>query len=183
MGVFICAGLISSVSAMIWVGPRVAQAMGEDFRALKWFSRGTAAGIPRVALLFQLAVITALLLTSTFQAVLIYIQFSLILSSFLTVLGVIVLRWREPELPRPYRVWGYPVTPLLFLTISAYMLFYIGRSQPRESLAGVGTLLLGLAVYFLFRIFNADTNPSLAHGLSTTAPGGAAESFRFLRVR
>ncbi len=164
VGALICVGLVSSVSAMIWIGPRVAQAMGEDFRALRWFSRrDNAAGVPRVALAFQLAVVTTLLLTATFPAVLVYIQFSLILSSFLTVLGVIVLRWREPALPRPYQVWGYPFTPLLFLTISGYMLFYVARSQPWETLAGLGTLGLGLVVYFLFRVFHPVDQPLSAH--------------------
>lgn len=164
VGSLICVGLVSSVSAMIWIGPRVAQTMGEDFPALRWFAqRDNAAGVPRVALVFQLAVVTALLLTATFQVVLVYIQFGLILSSFLTVLGVVVLRWREPDLPRPYRVWGYPLTPLLFLTISGYMLFYVAKSQPWETLAGLGTLGLGLLVYFLFRIFHPVTKPLPAH--------------------
>ena len=124
-------------------------------------------GVPRAALLLQLAIVTVLLLTATFQAVLVYIQFALILSSFLTVLGLLVLRWREPELPRPYRVWGYPLTPLLFLTISGYMLIYVGKSQPLESLAGLGTMLLGLLVYFVFRLFNAPSK-SVAHEFSAS---------------
>ncbi|MBV9656758.1 MAG: amino acid permease [Verrucomicrobia bacterium] len=165
MGGLICFGLISSVSAMVWVGPRVAQTMGQDFRALRWLARCTRAGVPAVASAGQLLITTALLLTATFQAALVYIQFSLILSSFLTVLGVLILRWREPQLPRPYRVWGYPVTPFIFLIISGYMLVFICRRQPWESLAGVGTLLLGLVVYFVCRNFASEKNPSTAHEL------------------
>jgi APA family basic amino acid/polyamine antiporter len=77
------------------------------------------------------------------------VQFSLTLCSFLTVLGVMVLRQTQPNLPRPYRAWGYPVTPILFLLISGWMLAHILRSNPYESLGGLATLLLGLLVYFL----------------------------------
>jgi len=145
----ICLGLISAVSSMVWIGPRVTVAMGEDLPGLALLAIKTRNGTPRVALAAQGAITTVLLLTGTFQGVLVYIQMALILFSALTVLGVIVLRVREPELPRPYRTWGYPVTPVLFLLVSAFMIFYIVRTQPRESLAGLGTVLAGLIVYFV----------------------------------
>jgi APA family basic amino acid/polyamine antiporter len=145
----ICIGLVSSISAMTWAGPRVAQVMGEDIVALRLLSRKTAAGIPWIALLVQLGIVLVLLWCGTFEKVLVYVQFTLILSSFLTVLGVIVLRVRAPGLPRPYRTWGYPLTPLFFLGISAWMMIYILRDRPVESLAGLGTMLSGLLLYFL----------------------------------
>lgn len=154
MGAKIMAGLISfglvaSISAMTWVGPRVTMAMGEDCRALSFLSKKSVGGVPLVALYVQLAVVVLLVLTATFEKVLTYIQFALTVSSFLTVLGVIVLRFRRPELPRPYRTWGYPITPLLFLGISLWMMVHILRSNPKESLAGLATMALGLIVYFL----------------------------------
>jgi len=65
------------------------------------------------------------------------------------VLGVIVLRLRRPDLPRPYRTWGYPITPLIFLAISLWMLFFQLRDKPMESIAGLVTIALGLPLYFL----------------------------------
>ena len=59
-----------------------------------------------------------------------------------------VLRLRQPDLPRPYRTWGYPVTPLVYMAITAWMVTYIFLQRPLVSLAGLGTLLLGLLVYF-----------------------------------
>ncbi len=149
MSGLICAGLVASVSAMTWIGPRVAATMGEDWPALRSLARRNARGIPTLAILCQSAIVCLLLITAAFEAVLTYIQFSLSLCSFLTVLGVYVLRIRRPELPRPYRTWGYPLTPLLFLVVSAWMLWHILGSKPRESLAGLATLLLGLIVYFV----------------------------------
>lgn len=147
VGILICLGLVSAVSSTTWIGSRVSAVMGEDFVALRWLSIQSRTGIPAVAMLFQLAVITLLIATSSFEKVLLYIQFSLILCSFLTVLGVIVLRLRRPELSRPYKTWGYPFTPLLFLALSLYMLFFIAADKPRETLAGLATLLLGLVFY------------------------------------
>ena len=119
---FICLGLISTVSAMMWIGPRVTVVMGEDLRVLRPLARRNSRGIPVNAILAQFVIVNVMLLTATFQAVVNYVQFSLTLCSTLTVFGVFVLRWRQPDLPRPYKVWGYPITPLIFLAISAWML-------------------------------------------------------------
>ena len=79
------------------------------------FARRSRNGVPTAAILLQCGVASLLLLTQSFEAVLEFIQFGLIACSFLTVLGLIKLRITRPDLPRPYRAWGYPVTPLVFL--------------------------------------------------------------------
>jgi basic amino acid/polyamine antiporter, APA family len=151
MGLFICLGLISTVSGMMWIGPRITAAMGEDLRALGWLGRRNPHGVPTNAILAQFAIVVGLLLTATFETAVNYVQFSLTLCSTLTVLGVFVLRWRQPNLPRPYRTWGYPVTPLVFLAISLWMLEHLlaDSSTRAPSLWGLATMALGLIVYFL----------------------------------
>jgi APA family basic amino acid/polyamine antiporter len=88
-----------------------------------------------------------LLLTQSFEAVLDFIQFSLTACSFLAVLGVIVLRREQPLLPRPYLVWAYPITPVLFLMVTAFMMYYLITQRPMQSLAGLLMMLAGLSVY------------------------------------
>jgi APA family basic amino acid/polyamine antiporter len=151
MGLFICLGLISTVSGMMWIGPRITAAMGEDLRALNWLARRNAHGVPTNAILAQFAIVLGLLLTATFETAVNYVQFSLTLCSTLTVVGVFVLRWRRPDLPRPYRTWGYPVTPIIFLGISIWMLAHLlaDSSTRAPSLWGLATMALGLIVYFL----------------------------------
>jgi len=144
----ICLGLISSVSSMVWIGPRVTMAMGEDMPGLRLLALSTSNGVPRLALGMQGVITTILLVSGRFQDVLDYIQMALILFSALTVLGVIVLRIREPGLARPYRTWGYPFTPALFLIVSGIMIFYMVQEKPVQSLAGLGTVLAGLIVYY-----------------------------------
>jgi basic amino acid/polyamine antiporter, APA family len=147
----ICIGLVSAVSAMVWIGPRVTMVIGEDLPGLRFFARTTRAGVPAPAILFQLAVITVLLFTQSFEAVIDYIQFSLTVCTFLAVLGVIVLRWTQPELKRPYRVWAYPLTPVVFLLVTGFMMYYLITHRPLQSLAGVLTMLAGLVVFAVSR--------------------------------
>src|SRR5438270_6075485 len=82
VGAMICIGLISSISAMMWIGPRVMMTMGEDIPALRVFSVRSPRGAPAYAILFQLAVACLLLFTRSFEAVLDFIQFALLFCSF-----------------------------------------------------------------------------------------------------
>jgi basic amino acid/polyamine antiporter, APA family len=147
-GAVICLGLISAISSMTWIGPRVTMSMGEDHWLLQLLGRKNQHGIPRNAVLLQLLMVNLLLLTQSFQDVVRYTQFSLLLCSLLAVLGVIVLRCTRPGLTRPYRVWLYPFPPVLFSLITIWIMFYLLRSHTAESLAGLGTALLGLLLYF-----------------------------------
>lgn len=147
MSGLICLGLVSSISAMTWVGPRVTMALGQDVRILAPFAAITPGGVPWAALLAQLAIVIVLILTATFEKVLSYVQFSIQLCSCLTVIGLMVLRRTEPDLPRLVRCWGYPFTPLIFILISGWMMTYQLLQQPWESLAGLGTILIGALLY------------------------------------
>ena len=147
MAFLIAGGLLSTVGAMQWIGPRVLATMGEDSRALRPFSIMNASGIPIFATLAQTAIVIVLLATGTFEKVLTYVQFTITLCSALAVLGVFVLRRREPDLPRPVRAWGYPITPVIFLAVNGWMIWHVLKKSPLESLAGLGTLLAGLIVF------------------------------------
>ncbi len=149
MALLIAAGLLSHIGSMQWIGPRVTATMGEDNRILRSLSIVNTAGIPIFATLVQTAIAAFMLYTGTFQSVVIYVQFTITLCSGLVVLGVFVLRVREPNLPRPVRAWGYPVTPAIFLIVNGWMLWHGFATHPRESLAGLGTILSGLVIFFL----------------------------------
>jgi basic amino acid/polyamine antiporter, APA family len=142
-------GLISAISAMVWAGPRVAMVIGEDYPAFGLLRRRTAAGIPVAAVLAQGVLTLGLLLTSTFEQVLVFTQFALLACSFLTVLGLIVLRRTQPGLPRPFRTPLYPLPPLLFLGISGFAMAYTATVRPVEAMLGACTLLGALGVYRL----------------------------------
>jgi APA family basic amino acid/polyamine antiporter len=149
VGGIICIGLISAISSMTWIGPRVTMSMGEDNPLIRFLGRKNRGGVPANAMLLQLFLVNLLLLTRSFEGVIRYIQFALLLCSLLTVLGVIVLRRTRPELLRPYKVWAYPLPPLVFSAITIWMIIYLLRSHPTESLAGLATMIAGLVLYVL----------------------------------
>src|ERR1700735_2033851 len=151
VGAMICIGLVSSISAMMWIGPRVMMTMGEDIPALRVFARKSTQGAPAYAILFQLAVATLMLFTRSFESVLDFIQFSLLFCSFFTVAGVIKLRITRPDLPRPYRAWGYPVTPIIFLLVTLFMMYYLVVERPLQSFFGALIMVSGLLIYLVFR--------------------------------
>jgi basic amino acid/polyamine antiporter, APA family len=150
VGAMICFGLISSISAMMWIGPRVMMTMGEDIPILRVFSVRSTGGAPASAILLQLVVATLMLFTRSFEAVLDFIQFALLFCSFFTVLGVIKLRITQPDLPRPYRAWGYPITPVVFLLVTGFMMYYLLTQRPLQSAFGILIMLSGLLIYGVF---------------------------------
>ena len=153
MSIFIALVLVSSVSAMVYLGPRVTQAMGEDTRALRWLASTNDGGVPVNSVLFQMALALAFIYTSTFEQILVYAGFTLTLSMMLTVAGVFMLRRRMPDVDRPYTTWGYPATPLLFLALNAWILVYVFIDRPYESLVGLGVIGAGILLYLGSRWF------------------------------
>ena len=145
---------------MTWIGPRVTMTMGEDMPALRLFSRKSKHGVPAIAIAFQLLVSNLLLLTQSFEAVLDFIQFSLAFCSFFTVLGVIKMRIAQPNLLRPYRAWGYPVTPIIFLTVTLFVMYYLVVNRPLQSLSGFALMLAGLVIYYSSRLFSNSSDVS-----------------------
>ena len=152
VGAVISLGLVSSISAMTWIGPRVTMTMGEDVPMLRLFSRKSKRDAPTIAIIFQLVISNLLLLTQSFEAVLDFIQFSLTFCSFFAVLGVIKMRITHPNLARPYRAWGYPVTPLIFLGVTFFIMYYLVVNRPLQSLAGFAMMSAGLVIYYASRL-------------------------------
>jgi basic amino acid/polyamine antiporter, APA family len=147
-GAVICLGLVSAISSMTWIGPRVSMSMGEDHWLLRLLGRKNPQGVPRNAIVLQVLIVNLLLLTRSFESVVQYTQFSLLLCSLFTVIGVMVLRATRPKIGRPYRVWAYPLPPIIFAVITLWMMFYLLRWKTIESLAGLATALIGLLLYF-----------------------------------
>jgi APA family basic amino acid/polyamine antiporter len=134
---------------MTVAGPRVLQVIGQDISALRALARTNRDGVPATAILVQSSLAILFILTSSFESVLVFAGFILALNSFATVLGVFVLRWRQPELARPYRTFAYPLTPLIYLAVTGWTLIFVLLDKPTESLLGLGVIAIGLAVYTL----------------------------------
>ncbi|MCB1685350.1 MAG: amino acid permease [Pseudomonadales bacterium] len=155
MGVVLALLLVSTVSAMIMAGPRVLQMIGQDYRAFRLLSRTNQHEVPWVAIILQSGLSLLFIFTASFESILVFAGFTLGLNTFFTVLGVFVLRRRQPDLPRPYRIPGYPIPPLLFLAFTGWTLIYILRDRPEEGLLGLAIVVSGAFAYFLTQRFGS----------------------------
>ena len=151
MGVLLALLLISTISAMILAGPRVLHRIGQDYPRFAPLARENQDGIPVTAIAMQSGMALVFLWTASFEQILVFSGATMALNTFATVLGLFVLRWRQPALPRPFRVSLYPITPLIFLGITGWTLIYVVLQRPLEALISVGVIASGGALYLLSR--------------------------------
>lgn len=134
--------LVSTVSAMVLAGPRVLERIGEDLPFFRPLSVRNRRGAPTRAVLLQQGLALAMILTGSFEGVLSFAGFTLTLFAVITVAGVVRLRRREPDLPRPFRVPWYPLPPLVFILVSLASLLFLALERPLPVLLAI--ILLGL---------------------------------------
>jgi APA family basic amino acid/polyamine antiporter len=141
-------GLLSTVSAMVIVGPRVYYAMAQDGCFFEEAARVHPRwGTPVQAILWQSLAAALMILTGTFEKLLIYIGFALVLFAALAVAGMVRLR-KRPAWKRLAAVsWGYPLAPAVFIGASLWMLSYTMALRPRESIFGLLTMAAGMLAY------------------------------------
>ncbi len=152
MGLVIALLLVSTVSAMILAGPRVMQAMGNDMKQLKIFSTANKNNVPYFAVIFQSVISIVLVLTSSFESLITYVGFTLLIFTFLTVMGVFILRYKK-KIPTQFKTPLFPVVPLLYLLVIGWIIYNTFMKRTTESLFGIGTIGLGLLIYWLSDIF------------------------------
>ena len=141
--------LISTVSAMTLAGPRVLHVIGEDFPIFKPLAKLNQHGIPTRAIYFQAIIALGFVVTSTFESILVFSGFALALNNFFAVLGIFILRYRQPNLARPYKTWLYPVPPIIFLVLIGWTLFYILKQRPQEAWMSLLVIASGVLFYWL----------------------------------
>jgi APA family basic amino acid/polyamine antiporter len=146
----LCVSIVASASAMTIAGPRVYYAFGRDFAPLQGLAYANpTTGAPSRALLLQGVVTSAVIVSGRVDQIQQYAGFTLTLFASLAVSCVIVLRRRRPDLERPFRTWGYPFTPLLFLAVSAWMMLWAFRGRPVESSLSLLTVAAGGLAFVL----------------------------------
>lgn len=149
MSAIIAVGLISTVGAMVLTGPRIYEAMGLDHPKMAALAKRREGGGPVGATILQAVVAIAMALTASFDALLVYVGVSLTLFSGLTAAGVFVLRAREPELERPYKTWGHPITTVIFLALCLWMMAFSVRERPIVVAYAMGTIAVGFVAWLV----------------------------------
>ena len=148
----ITAAAAGCTSAGLAPGPRIVYALARDGMFPAPFARvHPRFQTPAFGIVVQAVWMSLLCLSGGYEALYTYATFFVILAYAATGIALFVLRRRQPDLPRPYRCWGYPVVPLVFVASTIVLAANTVREQPRETLAGIGMLLLGLPVYYRMR--------------------------------
>ncbi|HEU4508989.1 MAG TPA: amino acid permease [Pyrinomonadaceae bacterium] len=140
-----------ALHASILATARIPYALAKDglaFKALAQVSHRTH--VPVRSLLVQGVWACVLALSGSYDTLTDYAIFALTLFYALVAGSIFIFRRREPDTPRPYRTWGYPVVPIIFLTVSGWLIFETIRSNPERTGIGLFLILLGLPVYYFF---------------------------------
>ena len=152
----LCLSIAGAASAMIWAGPRVYAAMAGDGALPGLLGRERADGTPVVAILAQSLWVSLLVVSGSFEALVIYSGVALAVWSGLAVGALLVLRRREPALARPYRVALYPWVPLLYAGAMLLIVGYGVTARPLEATLSAATVLAGVPLYY---VYNARRMP------------------------
>ena len=151
VSLIILMSIIGSLNGCFLTSPRIYFAQARDGLFFRKFADvHPRYQTPGFAILAQGVWGVVLLVSGSYETLLDYAMFSMWLFYGLMVAGVIVLRRKQPDLARPYRMWGYPVTPALFLAITVWFLVNMLKTRPVPSLAGVLLIATGIPVYFLW---------------------------------
>ncbi len=143
--------LYSSLSAYVLTGPRVLYAMAREGQFPSVAARLTKrARTPAIATAIQSTWSIFLLWVAPFETILEYASVGLAIFSMLTISSVYVLRYRRPDLPRPFRAPGYPVTPAIYLIVTAMLTAAAFAMKPIPSLCALACVLIGVPVYWLW---------------------------------
>ena len=148
----ILASIVSCLNATILVGPRIAYAMALDGLFFSGVDRvHEAYQTPHVAIIAQaLTAITLVAVLQSFPSVLDYTTFAIVLATMADTTALYALRWRQPQRPRPYRAWGYPLLPALYLIANGLIARAMLRDRPIECAIALAVLATGLPFYLWF---------------------------------
>jgi APA family basic amino acid/polyamine antiporter len=147
LSTLIALALVSSVSAMLMAGPRVYAAMASDRALPRVLATYTDRGVPRFAVITQTVLAIAFVFVGELDKLVNFVGFTLTIFGALTVSAVFVFRQRGKT--SPYRTWGYPVTPVLFILLSAWIVYLRVKAAPWQSGVVGLVLLAGAGVYVL----------------------------------
>jgi len=165
-------GLLSVLSAMILAGPRVYYAMSRDGIFFPFFGKvNSVRHTPAHAIGLQAAIAIGMILSASYDKLLIYIGFTLSLFAMLTVIGLMWLRCKDAGRSLSYRTWGYPFTPLVFIFANAWIIYFSVSSRPAPVIWGLFTIVAGLGAYAYFHYSRKKQNQRPSESCSLASEG------------
>jgi basic amino acid/polyamine antiporter, APA family len=145
------------VNGMLLAGARVYYAMSNDGLFFKSVGKLSPAGVPTNSLLVQWLWTCLLCLSGRYGDLLDYVIFAVLIFYILTIAGLFVLRRTQPDAPRPYKAFGYPVLPALYIVMAAWISVVLLRYKPQYTWPGLILVLIGVPVYFTWHRLGTAT--------------------------
>lgn len=138
-------------NGLILAGARIYYAMARDRLFFRSVGRLNRFHVPGAALAVQCVWTCILCLSGTYSQLLDFLIFAVLLFYILTITGLVVLRFRRPEMQRPYRAFGYPYLPALYLAMAFFIEYQLLRYKPEYTWPGLIIVVLGVPVYWVWR--------------------------------
>ena len=156
MAVFIMISTFGCNQIMILAGPRVYYAMAKDGLFFKKVGSLNNKGVPAFALVVQCVWAVLLCLSGTYSNLLDYVIFAVLLFFTLTILAIFVLRKKRPDIERPYKAFGYPVIPAIYILTTISIMVILLIYKPNYTFPGLAIVILGIPVFFLWKKYNKN---------------------------
>lgn len=157
MAVLIMTSTFGCNNGLILAGARVYYAMAKDNLFFKKIGTINKNSVPGVALVVQAIWASLLCLSGTYGDLLDYVIFAVLIFYILTIAGIFLLRKKRPDAERPYKAWGYPVVPALYILAASAISIDLLILKPMYSWPGMIIVLLGIPVYFIWKKFAKNT--------------------------
>jgi APA family basic amino acid/polyamine antiporter len=168
MAVFIMISTFGCNHGLILAGPRVYYAMARDGLFFKKVGEINRFGVPGFALVIQGIWAILLCLSGTYSNLLDYVIFAVLIFFTLTILAIFVLRIKRPDIPRPYKAFGYPVIPAIYILTTVTIMVILLIKKTDYTFPGLIIVILGIPVYFIWKKYSGKS----IHSELTDDPSG-----------
>jgi APA family basic amino acid/polyamine antiporter len=151
MAVFVMISTFGCNNGLILSGARVYYAMSSDglfFRSIGTLNKNS---VPSKGLWIQAVWASLLCLSGTYGNLLDYVIFAVLIFYSMTILGVFVLRKKRPDAERPYKAFGYPIIPAVYIIIAIFIMVILLRYKPDHTWPGLIIVVIGIPVYYIWR--------------------------------
>jgi APA family basic amino acid/polyamine antiporter len=157
MAVFIMISTFGCNHGLILAGPRVYYAMARDGLFFKKVAEINKKGVPGFAIAVQGVWAVLLCLSGTYSNLLDYVIFAVLLFFTLTIIAIFILRVKKPHIPRPYKAFGYPVIPAIYVLTTSFIMIILLIYKPDYTFPGLIIVILGVPVYYLWKKFSRNS--------------------------
>jgi len=151
MAIFIMISTFGCNHGLIMAGPRVYYAMAKDGLFFRKVGEINKNGVPGFAIVVQGIWAVLLCMSGSYGNLLDYVIFAVLIFFTLTILAIFILRVKRPDIPRPYKAFGYPVIPSIYILATITIMIILLIYKPDYTFPGLGIVILGIPAFYLWK--------------------------------